>query len=398
VVPLVHPGDQDPGLRVALLHDVFKRRVAAEMLRIQEPSIPRQELGPLLEAAREVYHPSSLLGSSEAIRAVRLQVASSSQSPGPILIVGEPGTGRRRIARSLHYGGCSTGPFLQLGCRGIAREHIEAELFGHVKGAGGVADRPGLLHQAQDGTVYLEDVGALPREIQARLSAFLAEGTVTRVGGGRAERVDVRIIASDVPEPASEEVGLSGELRARLGATTIRVPSLAERSDDIECLARHFVERHGVARGVAGLEPEALTVLCEHAWPGNVAELEDTIKLACSRAHGSLLRVGDLPRAVHPRGAADDVIPRRPPSDGDVRGTHSVALPQREIAPVPGRSSRPAQPWDIADDDPISLEHYEKKALMRALAAVKGDKLAAARLLKVGKSTLYRKLKRFDIH
>ncbi len=404
VVPLVvQPGQHDPEIRIVLLHDAARRRLAAEVLRVQELGIPRQELGPLLEAARETYRPEAMIGASEATTALRRALAHLCRSSAPVLLRGERGTGKERVARILHYAGTSTGAFVQVRCGALTPEDLDLELFGRARGAPeAVPERPGLFHLAQDGTLYLEEIGDAPLETQARILRFLEEGVVLRVGSRKVEHVDVRLVAStsDPLEGRLREGRFSRELFQRLETATLTLTPLAERGEDIEPLVRHYLERSGARRGVTALADEVLSVLRRHEWPGNVAELVDCVEQACASAERGIVRLEDLPRGLRDMRRSPgerDLIPAVPPGRTPLAGTHAVPVPEREIAPQPAPTVRDARPWDITDDDPVSLELYEKKALLRALDCVGGDKLAAARLLNVGKSTLYRKLKQFGI-
>lgn len=413
---VVMPGEVEHGFRVVLLYDAAKRRLAADLLRIPDRGVPRQELGALLDAAREVYRPERLIGDTPPMRALRDSVAAAMRSSGHVVLVGAEGTGKERIARTLHFGGSSTGAFLHLRCSAIGPADIDLELFGYVKGAfpGAVNDRAGLFQLAQDGTLFLEEIGSLPLETQERLVRFLDDGTVVRNGSRKAERIDVRIVAS-TSQPTEALIAhgqLSRALLQRLHETVIHVPTLAECHDDVIPLAFSAVERFGAARGVRDIADEALAVLRQHDWPGNVAELEDVVEQSCARAQGGIIRVEDLPRALRERYAElppRDLIPTRRPLGAQIGGTHVVGVSQNHGAHAHahanvlaghGGHAAPGEPrpWDITDSEPVSLDLYEKKALLRALDQVGGDKLAAARLLKVGKSTLYRKLKRFGIH
>lgn len=402
VIPLVaHPGEHDPGLRVVLFCDAQKRRLAVEASRAHAPhsSGARHELGALLEAAREMFRPESILGASPATEQLRQAIAHASQSAEPVLIEGPRGTGKERIARTIHYSGSSTGAFLQVRCGAISPENLERELFGYVKSAvpGAPCDVPGLFHMAQDGTLFLEDVSDIPKAVQERLQLFLENGTLYRQGSTRAERIDVRLIASTISPLAGAvaEDRLLGPLVARLERTHIRVPPLSARPEDIDLLAEHFLARYGARRGVKEIADGALWLLRKYSWPDNVGELEDCIEQGCTRASGGVLNIEDLPRAL--RDLYEDLpghemIPMRRPAGPAAQGTHTVPARRQLMEP------RGTNPWDINEEDPISLDVYEKKVLLRALNHVNGDKLAAARLLQLGKSTLYRKLKRFGIH
>ena len=374
-------GDEGP-LKVVLLRDAAKRRVAAELLSIDEPCLPRRESGPLLEAAHEVYSPAGMVGRSAAMEGVRSAVAQASVTLDPVLIHGEAGTGRERVARTLHYAGSSTGPFLQVHCSAIAPENMELELFG--------CDGPGVLQRAQDGTVLFSELPELEPELQRKLVEALRSGSVKRLGAAKSERIDVRVIATSSlsPEAVTQENRLLPELYDLVSRHTIGLPPLRERDGDVEPLAQHFVARFGSAREIQDASEEVLWILSRYDWPGNVRELRDCIDFACARCNESVLEADDLPSWLLEKvGRPEhDLIPRPERGAAGISAGASLSIGQREL-----------RPWDITDDDPVSLELYEKKALLRAIDTVGGDKLAAAKLLKVGKSTLYRKLKRFGI-
>jgi len=401
VIPLIsNPGKERNVFKVVLLLDAGKRRIAAEMLRIAEPGVPRQQLGSLLDAAREMYSPEMLVGASPGVLRVREVVESFRRRRKPALIVGETGVGKTRVARTLHYSGPFTGPFLQIRCSGLDEKNLERELFGYVKGAfeDALADRPGLLHLAADGTLYLEDIGSLGLELQKRLLETIQEGVVRRVGTERKEKVDVGIVASSyrLLQGAVKEGTFLRELFEYFDENAVQLLPLVNRQEDVIPLAGLFVTQYGRPYGVRLITEEAVDALLRYEWPGNVAELEECVKGACGHAQENQIVKESLPSALLEDG---DELPTRelvPRPRLERAGTQTVG----GVVPMPSAGSsamRRRQPWDINEEDPISLDLYEKKALLRALDHVGGDKLAAARLLKVGKSTLYRKLKRFEI-
>ena len=413
VSPMVPGGGlSEPGLRVLFLLDAGKRRVAAEMLRMQEQGVPRREMGPLLDAARSTYHPGAIIGSSERMVALRSQVARVASSDRTVLLRGGPGTGKEFLARVLHFSGTRSGAFVPVNCGALTERILESELFGHVKGAftGAFADRPGLLHQAHLGTLYLDEVANLSPNLQQRLLRVLEEGALCRVGATERELVDVRVIAATAKD-LEEEVNAGRfrrDLLFRINVVDLELPALAERPEDVPSLATWFLRRMGAARECVSLSDEAVMALESYGWPGNVRELENCLERACALANGEEIEVRDLTQPLREAwrgGQQRDQIPQPQKGIQVYPGTPSGARV------VNARATAPAEPALVGagvgggpgglsggeDDCEISLDAYERLCLLRALEETGGDRLAAAKLLGVGKSTLYRKLKRHEI-
>lgn len=401
VIPLVTGGGgEERGLKLVLLLDAAKRRLAGEMLRGAELGTSRHQLGPLVDAARLVYRPEAIVGESECVRRAREVLQRAGTGRDPMLLVGPDGAGKAHFARTLHFAGPHAGAFLELRCSALEPESLERELFGCVKGAfrEAIADRPGFFHRAVDGTLYLESVDALPIALQERLVGFLQDGRIQRQGSERPEVLELRLVAA-AGEPlgrAVEDGRFSPRLRELLEERALVLEALKERIDDIYSLGLHFLAMYGASRNMRGFDEEALAILHQHTWPGNIDELEDCVRRACEQATNGIVTRESLPQSVLDscEGLASiDLIPKSRPAGAPPLPVLAGGLAARSSLPAEARRN----PWDITDEDPISLEHYEKKVLIRALDHVGGDKLAAARLLKVGKSTLYRKLKRFDL-
>ncbi len=399
VVPLVpNPGERDPGKRVVLLLDAGRRRVAAEMFTLQEEGLPRQEVGVLREAARACFRPSRIVGDSPQISRAREIVAEhgSAASAAPVLIWGEDGTGKSFLARSLHFGGGRAGPLIPVDCSALSAEHLEREVFGYAKGAFPEAssDRPGALHLARHGTVLLQFADTMPTDLQLRVLEMLRTGEVRRVGSERIERSDALIVLEtrDDPEIAAREGRLARELLEQVDWVRIEAPPLRTRMEDVRPLTQSFLERYCGARNHLEFSEEALLAMEHYPWPGNVRELETCVERACSIAGGSEIGLAELPQSLRDLGGS---LP-----DGQVlhpvrskvainRGTHSplndVARDRTRVADGAGAG---------AD---LSLEAYERQCLLDTLQVTGWDKLKAAKLLKIGKSTLYRKLKKYEI-
>jgi len=400
VVPLIAPIETTEGpSKVVLLLDAGKRRVASELLRLEEQGIPRGETGPLLEAARGIFHPTALIGISPAMVSLRERVVAVAKKNTPALIRGESGTGKKLVARVLHYTGPSSGPFLTVNCAAMAPEELEGELFGYVKGAfpDAIADRPGLFQQAGHGTVHIDEVGEMPLPLQAKLLRVIEEGEVTRLGSGTSERTQARIIASSSTDLGAlcEEDQFRRDLLYRLGAGDILVEPLARRAEDIEPLAEHFLRRLCGTEEPARFSEEALWVLKQHDWPGNVRELRNCVESASGLARGEEIEVDDLPQPLvelFRRLDAKEIPAAIPRPLGAPRGTRIQTGPG---AGEVESQDRLTELWGTEEEPSLGL--WEKRGLLDALRRTEGDKLAAAKLLGIGKSTFYRKLKTHGI-
>ena len=384
------------GMKIVLLRDSERRRLAAQFLGVEDPVPHRRQLGPILDAAQEMYALETLVGQSEATETVRRSISTACNGRGPVLLVGPSGAGKTHVARTIHFNSGVTGSLIEANCAGMDSSVIEREIFGSRDGT---MEQPGLIHYAADGTLFLEDIGALSKELQDRMRDVIETGRFHRQGTEVMEESRARLVCGTA-HPLSELVR-GGEFKRNfaelLNSQEIRLLPLSERSQDIVPLAIRFISRYGPIHGVHEITDEALGFLDCHQWPGNVGELESTMRASCLKATEGTLGIEALPQVVREAAGelpAHDLTPMARPESPPA---HSV-LPGAAVG-SPGSSLRHPrqQEWDISLEDPISLDHYEMKCLLRALHDVEGDKLAAARLLKVGKSTLYRKLKRFGI-
>jgi two-component system response regulator HydG len=302
-----------------------------------------------------------LIGSSPRMLQLYRTIEKLSRRDCPVLIVGESGTGKELVARAIHFRSRrAAGPFVPVDCAGVVPTLFEAELFGYVRGAftGAVQNKKGLLEAASTGTVFLDEIGELPAELQAKLLRALQEREIRPVGATTAVRIDVRVLAA-TNRDLEEEVRqgrFRQDLFYRLNVVTLRLPPLRDRKSDIPLLVQHFIEKYAPAdRPLPVVAEEAWARLLAHDWPGNVRELENAIARALALNSGPVLHVSDLPSNVQPASA---------------------------------RTPR-------LDDGVIPLAELERRAILRALAHTGGDKVAAARLLGIGKTTLYRKLKQY---
>ena len=401
VVPLlVRPGGANGQMatRLVILQDATRRRFAAERLKCSDTVLNGRESSVLLDAARYLWRPDVIPGRGAAITALRNAVVEEAQGRAPVLVVGPNGGEQELVARVLHYSSHQTGPYISQRCGAMAPENASAEIFGMAA----PALRHGLLQHVVDGTLHLADPGELSLEVQEQLARWLETGMLTRQGGHKAERLDARLVISLAGDPAQlvQEGRLSERLLGLLQAHRIDLGPLEARREDIDDMARAAVARHGASRGVASIDAAALSILRARPWPGDAKELEDVVRAACNHASTPVVQVDDLPRTqkelhagIRPNGNRSAVFAPLPMQ----LAQPTYARGELQPAPRNGPPHRQPRDWDISDEEPVSLDLYEKKALLRALDECDGDRLAAARLLEVGKSTLYRKLKRFDI-
>jgi two-component system response regulator HydG len=312
-------------------------------------------------------------GGAEMEKLYRI-LSKVAQTTHPVLIQGESGTGKELVARSIHaHGPFAAKPFLPVDCGSLVPTLIESELFGYVKGAFTGANRAkdGLLTAAQGGTVFLDEIGELPLDLQAKLLRALQEKEIRPVGATHRVPINVRILAATNRELATmvEQGRFRKDLYYRLNVVSLRIPPLRERREDIPLLAAHFLERANKQFGLnRTLSDDVLRTMTDYAWPGNVRELENSIERACALSSGPVLHIGDLPTHLK-----------------DFR-LCAYRTPQAVEEEQTGQPSRVT-----------SLADLERKAILDTLRILKGDKLAAARLLGIGKTTLYRKLKEYGI-
>ena len=281
-----------------------------------------------------------------------------------VLIRGESGTGKELVARAIHYSGDrASKPFVTVSCAALTETLLESELFGYEKGAftGANAQTRGKFELADSGTILLDEIGDISPKLQADLLRVLQERCFYRVGGSEEVRVDARVIAATNKDLAEEvrQGRFRDDLYYRLNVIEIRIPPLRERKEDIPLLAAHFVERlsHELGKEVAGISEEGLNVLMEYDWPGNVRELENVVERAIVTSRSHLLGESDFAR---------------------LRGVSA----RREA-------------WSIPGD--VSLAELERRAIVATLERTHGNVKEAAASLGVDRSTLYDKLKRYEI-
>jgi two-component system response regulator HydG len=305
----------------------------------------------------------SFIGVSPRMQRVYKLIQKVAQHTYPVLILGESGTGKELVARSIHYSGPRKNKaFFPVDCSSLVPTLIESELFGYVKGAftGAQHSKQGLLEAAGEGTLFLDEIGDLPVDLQAKLLRALQEHEIKPVGSNERIGIRARVIAAtnrDL-EAAIRTGGFRQDLYFRLNVVQIKLPPLRDRKADIPLLVNAFLEKFSdPARPIHTISEDAMRRIMAYDWPGNIRELENAIERAAALGSGPILHVGDLPSNLQYTASAEKL--------SDV-------------------------------DELVPLDTLERRAIFRALRETSGDKLAAARLLGIGKTTLYRKLKQYE--
>jgi DNA-binding NtrC family response regulator len=304
-----------------------------------------------------------LIGVSERMQRVYKVIQKVSLHEYPVLILGESGTGKELVAKSVHFSGPRKDrPFAPVDCSSLVATLIESELFGYVKGAftGALQAKQGLLEAANGGTLFLDEIGDMPVDLQAKLLRALQEREVKPVGSTERRRIDVRIIAATNRDLdlAIKAGSFRQDLYFRLNVVQIKLPPLRERKSDIPLLVMSFLEKFSVSQQTSRtISEDAMRQLISYDWPGNVRELENALERAVALGSGPIVHVADLPT--------------------NLQYPTTERLPER--------------------NELLPLEELERRAILRTLRETAGDKLAAARILGIGKTTLYRKLKQYHL-
>jgi len=339
---------------------LFLRRMAEKVRLVEENQFLRDRM----DTETQLH---GIVGSSAKIQDVLRMVSRLKDTRTPVLITGESGTGKELVARAIHFRGTfANRPFVAVDCGSLVPTLIESELFGYEKGAftGALKSRTGLFQSANGGTIFLDEIGELPLELQAKLLRVLQEKEVRPVGSNVRTKVDVRVIAATNRDLEKEyRTGtFRKDLYFRLNVVTVHVPALRERRSDIPMLGHWFLDRCAPGRSVQ-VTNAAMKCLLQYDWPGNVRELENCIERAVALGNQQSIDVDDLPPA---------------------------------IATEPATEHQPA----LSSSDGFSttdLEDIERTTIERVFQQVKGDKVLAGKMLGISRATLYRKLKRYNI-
>src|SRR5271167_3702043 len=320
----------------------------------------------LREQLKSKHGFGSLVGYAPEMERLYRIIAKAAHSTHPVLILGESGTGKELVARSIHYSGpYRDKPFIPVDCGSLVPSLIESELFGYVRGAftGAVRAKDGLMSTAEGGTIFLDEVGELPVDLQAKLLRAIQEKEIRPVGGTRSVPINVRILAATNRDldAAVQQGTFRRDLYFRLNVLSLRIPPLRERTQDIPLLIGNVLERvNASTQTQRTIGDDALRSMLTYDWPGNVRELENCVERACTTCSFSTIHLADLPTTL------------------------------RNFQAYPKPDASGSEPEAITP-----LDQIEKWAILHAIELLKGDKLQAARRLGIGKTTLYRKLKEY---
>ena len=324
----------------------------------------RHEVSALRQELRTRYHFENLIGKSRAMQEIFGLIEQVAGSRSTVMVYGKSGTGKELVAKAIHYNSPRTSrAFVAVNCAAIPAELLESELFGHERGSftGAIATKVGKFELATGGSLFLDEVGSMRLDLQAKILRALQEREVERVGGTRTIKIDVRVIAATNRDlkKAVEEGAFREDLYYRLNVVPITLPDLKDRQEDIPLLANHFVQKFAQESNPAirEISKEAMAVLMSHAWPGNVRELENVIERAVTLGHGPAVLPADLPPNL-----------------------------------VGG-----ANPLERALAREATLEDLERDYIAMILQRTKGHQIRAATILGIDRRTLYRKIRRYGL-
>ncbi len=425
---LVEPTEPDAkglGLRLGLTAYLEKPADPAEVTATVRRLIER----------RRLQERTGIIGESPAIQEVLVKIEQMAPVSSTVLIEGESGTGKELVARAIHDLSPRRGkPFVPVNCAALPETLLESELFGHEKGSftGAAERRLGRFELANEGTIFLDEVGEMPPATQVKLLRVLEDRSFFRVGGTQAIRVDVRVIAA-TNKSLKEEVALGrfrDDLFYRLDVLHIQLTPLRERKSDIPLLVRRFITEFAAThdRQFKGITPEALQILVDADWPGNIRQLRNLIESMVVLAPEGEIRASDIPGDIRERGRGVGLPMRIPGAMRDIAGQELEFIfrslvelklqveelrrrieerPQRveviEVGPGSALTSvapvetEPAPEGEVVYRAGMTMAEVERAAIEAALRQTKGNRRKAAEILGIGERTLYRKLKEYAL-
>jgi len=346
---------------------------------------------------KKKYNFKGLIGDSPSMQTVYELIEKIADTDSTILITGESGTGKELIAKTIHYNNISRagGPFVPINCAAIPRDLLESELFGHEKGAftGAISTRLGRFELAQDGTLFLDEVGELDPSLQVKLLRVLQEREFERVGGMKTIKVDVRILAATNKdlEKATKEGKFREDLYYRLNVIPLQLPPLRNRHEDIPLLTAFFVQEfcRKKKREPFSFSPQVMDCLLKYRWPGNVRELENLMERLTILVSGPVVQLADLPEKLHLTTG----------EDSEAAASPQVVTSFRTMA---AKAPLPIQGSDLElDETGVDLNELvatmERNMIMKALEKAGGVRSKAAQFLGLNRTTLLEKMKKMKI-
>jgi len=349
-------------LKVQINKALEKTRLLAENLYL------RQQL-------RGKYKFDSIIGNSSAMQQVFNRMERIVHTDSTILILGESGTGKELVAKAIHYNGARKDkPFIVINCGAIPSELLESELFGHIRGAftGAVADKPGKFELANNGTIFLDEIGTMPIHLQMKLLRILQEHEVERIGSGKKLKLNVRVISAtnaDLEEEVKQG-NFREDLYYRLNVIPIHLPPIRDRREDIPLLARHFLQKscREMNRPLMTIAPGAMQSLQNYDWPGNVREMENVVERTVALTIGDVIESRDLPPNL-------------------------IAKELEDVSKGFSAPKIPAEGINMA----AAVEAIERAMIIEAMGMAHGVKARAATLLSINRTTLVEKIKRLGL-
>jgi two-component system response regulator HydG len=341
-----------------------------ELLIVVKKALDRRNLQREVEHLRHVvqglYDFSNIIGRSKPMQDLFEVIKRISQRrDASVLIMGSTGTGKELVARAIHHNSDRRdGPFIPINCSAIPETLMESELFGHQKGSftGAHESRPGLIEEADGGTIFLDEINSISLNMQVKLLRVLQERNVRRVGGRQPTSIDVRFISAtnaDLEDMVRANT-FRQDLFYRLNVVPVRIPDLKDRREDIPLLVQHFLQSFAAraGEGVRRFSPDAMRVLMTHNWPGNVRELENAVEYALTMGASDTLGVDDLP--------------------------DKVTNPDRDIV-------------EESALDGVTLSEVERRYILRVLKKMSGHQIKTAQVLGIDRRTLYRRLRQYGV-
>ncbi|MEW6269751.1 MAG: sigma-54 dependent transcriptional regulator [Thermodesulfobacteriota bacterium] len=352
----------------------------------------RREVATLKREVQRYQRYGALIGDDPAMQEIYRIIETVSQNKSTVLITGASGTGKELVARTLHAKSpWSRAPFIAVNCGAFSESLLDSQLFGHRRGSftGAINDQEGVFQAASGGTLFLDEVSEIPLPLQGKFLRAIQEREITPLGTTRPVKVDVRLVAASNKD-LREEVR-AGRFREdlfyRLNVVNIHLPPLAARRGDIPALVEHFVGEFARTYGVAPkrLSDEARARLLAHDWPGNIRELQNTIERAFAISTSDTIELADIAPALPPAERREE--PLTPQPDVEVPAAADAVRPSQTAAPD----------GDDQDQGVISLEEAERRAIVAALRQSRGNKNEAARLLRIDRQRLYRKIEKYQL-